>query len=178
MKNSIIKLAAGVMIGMSCAAEGKSQNFKAEQFVQSASIVLLGNIDKVFPLFGAMEEKKWSEGWHPTPVFPVSGNMEEGLIFQSPDHVPNSGLLTWVVAKYDRLNHQVQYIVTSANRVTVITVACSRVDDDHTKAEITYQLTGLNEEGNEISHHLIAKIFENKLTGWETAINNYLTKTN
>jgi hypothetical protein len=155
-----------------------AQGFKAEQFVQNASIVLSGNIEKVFPLFGAMEEKKWSEGWNPIPIFPASGNMQDGFIFQTPDHVPGASLLTWVVSKYDLTRHQVQYIITGSNRVIMISINCSKLVENSTKAEITYQLTGLNEEGNEISHHLIDKMFEHNLKDWETAINNYLVKPN
>jgi len=95
-----------------------------------------------------------------------------------PDHVPNSPLLTWVVAKYDPADYRVRYIITSANRVTIISVSCSKLDSNKAKAEITYQLPGLTEEGNEISHHLITKMFKDDLNDWETAINNYLAKSN
>jgi hypothetical protein len=178
MKNSIIKLAGVVLMavpGFSCV---KAQDFKAQQFTQSASIVLNADIEKVFPLFGAIEEKKWSEGWNPTPVFPVSGYMEEGFIFQTPDHVPGAPVLTWVVAKYDVTAHQVTYIITAASRVTIISVSCSRLNNVSTKAEVMYQLTGLTDEGNQISQHLIGHMFKHNLKDWETAINNYLAKAN
>ena len=156
----------------------EAQDFKAKQFVQAATIVLNGNIEKVFPLFGAIEEKKWSPDWQPTPVFPASGKMEEGFIFQTPDHVPNALLRTWIVANYDLSDHLVKYIVTTANRVTIIKVRCSKSDMNRTQAEITYTLTGLTEEGNEISEHLINNMFKHNLRDWETAINNYLASAN
>jgi hypothetical protein len=176
MKNSMVKLGGLIFMTMQSYIYATAQNFTAEKYVQGASIVLNANIDKVFPLFGAMEEKKWAADWHPTPVYPASGNMEEGFIFQSPDHVPGSPPLTWVVAKYDLLNHQVTYIITSANRVIIISVNCTKLDDNSTKADITYQLTGLTEEGNEVSHHLITSVFKHNLKDWETAINTYLIK--
>jgi len=178
MKNLFIKLPGITLIAILGSVQVKAQGFKAEQLVQSASIVLNGNIEKVFPLFGAMEEKKWSEGWNPTPIFPASGNMEEGFIFQTPDHVPGQPLLTWVVSKYSPASHQVRYVITSPLRVTVIAVNCTKLNDSSTKAEITYTLTGLSEEGNEISHHLITKMFKHNLKDWETAINNYLAEKN
>lgn len=155
--------------------QARAQEFKAEQYVQSASIVLNGNIEKVFPLFGAMEEKKWSPDWQPEPVFPASGKMEEGFIFQTPDHMPNAPLRTWVVARYDLSEHFVKYIVTTANRVTIITVHCSKTGVNKTKAEILYVITGLTEEGNEISHHSIVNMFKQNLRDWEEAINKYLS---
>ena len=153
-----------------------AQDFKAQQFTQSAAIVLNANIEKVFPLFGAMEEKKWSEGWDPAPVYPASGNMEEGFIFKTPDHVPGAPPVTWVVAKYDVAAHEVKYIITSASRVTIISVSCSKLTGSSTKAVVTYTLTGLTDEGNQICQHLIGKMFKHNLKDWETAINSYLAK--
>jgi len=156
----------------------KAQGFKAEQYAKTASITLNGSIEKVFPLFGAIEEKKWAEGWNPVPIFPESGDMQEGLIFQTPDHVHKGAIVTWVVASYDVGHHMVKYIVTAPDRLMFISVYCSEQSANVTKADITYKLTGLSPEGNEISHHLLAKIFENSLKDWETAINNYLGKSN
>ena len=164
-----------ILIMMQSYIAVRAQGFMAEQYVQSASIILNGNIEKVFPLFGAMEEMKWSADWHPTPVFPALGNMEEGFIFQSPDHVPDSPPLIWVVAKFDPTLHQIRYVITSANRVNIISVNCSKSDANSTKAEITYSLTGLSDEGNEICHHLITRMFKHSLKDWESAINNYLS---
>jgi len=178
MKNLSIKLVFAGLLVMQSYIRAEAQDFKAKQFVQSASIVLNGNIEKVFPLFGAMEEKKWSPDWQPMPVFPASGKMEEGFIFKTPDHVPDAPLRTWIVAKYDLSDHLVKYIVATANQITMITVHCSQSDLNKTKAEITYTLTGLNEEGNEISQHLIIRIFKHNLQDWETAINQYLAASN
>jgi hypothetical protein len=159
-------------------ADANAQGFKAEQYSKTASIVLNANIEKVFLLFGAIEEKKWADGWSPSPIYPISGEMTEGFIFQTPDHVPGQSLLTWVVSKYSVHSHQVQYIITSSTRVTIISVVCSRLNDNSTKADVSYHLTGLSEEGNEISQHIIGKIFKQNLKDWETAINNYLAKIN
>lgn len=178
MKNLSVKLVFAGLIIVQSYIRAEAQDFKARQFVQYASIVLNGSIEKVFPLFGAMEERKWSPDWQPAPVYPVSGKMEEGFIFQTPDHVPNAPLLTWVVATYDLSDHLVKYIVTTANRITIISVHCSQTNMNRTRAEITYTLTGLTEEGNEISQHLIIAMFKHNLKDWETAINRYLNTSN
>ena len=178
MKKQIVKfmsITAVVIIGSN---QGKAQGFKAEQYVKSASIILNGSIDKVFPLFGAIEEKKWAEGWNPIPVFPESGDMQEGFIFQTADHAHEGAIVTWVVAAYEVKDHVVKYIITAPDRLLFIDVYCSEQSANSTKAEVTYKFTGLTAEGNEISHHLLARIFENNLKDWETAINNYLSKSN
>jgi hypothetical protein len=154
------------------------QDFVADQYSQSAIIVLHGNIERVFPLFTALGEKKWAEGWNPTLIFPTSGVMDEGLIFQTPDHVHGTPPLTWVVGKFDKSRHQITYIITSAIRVGVISVTCMGSSNGNTTAEIKYALTGLSAEGNQISQHLIAKLFINQLKDWETAINNCLKTSN
>lgn len=172
------KLTLLVTILVICYTQIKAQEFSAARSVQSASIILNGNIDKVFPLFTVLGEKRWEKDWNPAIIFPSSGNMEEGLIFQTPDHVHGAPLVTWVVVKYDVKNHQLSYCLTSSLRVAIISISCTRLKRNSTKAEVSYQLTGLNKDGNELSHHMLTKIFANNLKDWETAINNYLVSVN
>jgi len=155
----------------------RAQNFLAEQYIKSASIVLDGKMDDVFPLFTVLGEKKWSSGWNPGLIFPASGNMEEGLVFQTPDHVHGAPSLIWVVSRYNTIAHQIQYTITSPIRVVIISISCTSLNGKSTKAEISYKLTGLSKDGNELSHHLITKMFADNLKDWETAINNYLEKS-
>jgi len=178
MKKLILKFMSMTAIVILGSNQAKAQGFKAEQYVKSASIILNGNIEKIFPLFGAIEEKKWAEGWNPVPVFPESADMQEGLIFQTPDDVHRGSVVTWVVATYDVKDYMVKYIITASDWLIFIYVHCSEQSANITKAVITYKLTGLTSEGNEVSHHLVEKIFENNLKDWETAINNYLGKSN
>ena len=154
--------------------QASAQEFKAEHYVQSASIELKGNIDLVFPLFTPLGEKKWAEGWDPQPFFPSSGEMQEGLVFQTPDHVHGAPRMTWVVSRYSVRDHQIQYIVSSAVRVATISVTCTASGKDSTNAKISYSLTGLTAEGNALSHHVIGKIFASNLKDWEIAINTAL----
>jgi hypothetical protein len=174
MKKIIANILRIILVFIGTGAQASAQDFKAEQYVQSASIELKGNIEQLFPLFTPLGEKKWAEGWNPNLIFPSSGEMQEGLIFQTPDHVHGAPPLTWVVSRYNVSDHQVQYIVSSAVRVAIISVACTASGKDSTNARISYVLTGLSAEGNALSHHLIGKIFASNLKDWETAINNYL----
>ena len=52
MKKLIIKLISMASIAFLSNFESDAQIYKAEQFTQTASIILNGNIEKVFPLFG------------------------------------------------------------------------------------------------------------------------------
>jgi uncharacterized lipoprotein YajG len=174
MKKLIVKILNIIVMLAGTGVQASAQDFKAEQYVQSASIELKGNIEQVFPLFTPLGEKKWAEGWNPNLIFPSSGEMQEGLIFQTPDHVHGAPRMTWVVSRYSVRDHQIQYIISSAVRVAIISVTCTTSGKDSTNATISYSLTGLSAEGNELSHHLIGKIFATNLKDWETAINSYL----
>ena len=134
-------------------------------------------IEDVFPLFTVLGEKKWSIDWNPDLIFPESGNMQEGLIFQTPDHLNGAPSQTWVVSRYNTTNYEIQYTVVSPIRVVVITIKCTTLNESHTNAIISYRFTGLNKEADELSHHLIAKLYANNLKDWEIAINNYLEKS-
>ena len=41
------------------------------------------SIEKVFPLFSPLGEKKWIAGWDPTFIYPTTGKFEENLIFKT-----------------------------------------------------------------------------------------------
>lgn len=152
------------------------QDFKAEQLTSVSTIILKGGIDRVFPLFGAFEEKKWADPWSPTPVFPASGKMEDGLIFKTPGHIHGESNVTWVVLKFDLVNHQVSYLEIGTNRLIRIDIQCTELEENATEASVTYQITGLNSEGNEIAHKMVRKLSASGLKDWATAINEYLTK--
>jgi hypothetical protein len=174
MKKLVVKILQMALVFVGAEVQASAQDVKAEQYVQSATIELKGNIDRVFPLFTPLGEKKWAEGWDPNPIFPSSGVMQEGLIFQTPDHVHGAPRMTWVVSRYNVRDHQIQYIISSAVRVAIISVTCTASSKDCTNANVSYSLTGLSAEGNALSHHLIGKIFATNLKDWETAINAYL----
>lgn len=176
MKKLAISSLTALTIACQAHPSVQGQDFKSEQYVSKSEITLHGNIDKVFPLFGAFEEKKWADDWNPTPVFPASEKMEEGFIFKSPGHIHGELSLTWVVLKYDEINHQVHYLTISQNRLTDLIIQCTTSGENETKASITYTITGLDTDGNEIAHHIAGKFSASGLKDWEKAINEYLSK--
>ncbi len=151
-----------------------NENFTAQRFSKTASITIYANIETVFPLFGAFEEKKWADGWSPVLVYPSSEEITEGLTFKTVGHVHGEKENTWVITKYDSANHFIQYFIIAANRYLTITVQCSGADANLTNATITYSFTGLSDEGNEISQHILSKMYMHNLTDWEEAVNYYL----
>ncbi|MFZ1081626.1 MAG: hypothetical protein WAO19_06850 [Candidatus Kryptoniota bacterium] len=148
--------------------------FIAKRVSKSATITLKGPIERVFPLFGPVEEKKWADGWNPVVLYPTSGELEEGMVVTTQGHGHGEAVFAWIVSKYETENHLIEYIVSTANRYWVITIRCFASSDTETKATIQYTYTGLTPIGNEINKHAIEKRYERDLKDWEEAINHYL----
>ena len=142
-----------------------------QKVTRTATIVLNGNVNTIFPLFGAYEEKKWSPGWKPTPVYPSTETIEEEATFTTPGHLEGEKDYVWRVSKYDPAQFLIQYMVYAENRCVTITVQCSPEGDNKTAARITYSFIGLNALGDQISQHFIEAIYKHDLRDWEEKIN-------
>jgi len=174
-KNSIILMLA--MLFSAC--ESKSQTmdstkFKAEKQTRTASVILNEKIGKVFPLFGAFEERKWATGWNPTLIYPATETIEEGTTFKTNGHGHGEKQFLWIVSKYAAEKFLIQYLVSSENRYWTITIKCYSMIENKTTAEITYTFIGLNELGNKINEQAIQHMYKNNLKDWEEEINYYL----
>ena len=171
----IIPLFAVIFLA-SCSNAQQMNNttFISERVAKTATILLNDRVDKVFPLFGAFEERKWSEGWNPSLIYPQKEIIEEGTTFRTPGHGHDENELIWTVTKYDQARFLIQYLVCSPNRVLTITITCSSVSDHTTSADITYCFTGLNEMGNQINQHLLHAIYRHDLSDWADDINHYI----
>jgi hypothetical protein len=157
----------------------KNQNlnnpkFKAQRVSKTASIDISGSIEKVFPLFGAFEERKWADKWDPTIIYPSAERIEEGTAFKTNGHGHGEQSFMWIVTKYQLQDHLIQYLVSTENRYWTITIKCRRSTVKVTTAEITYEYTGLNATGNQTNQYALQSIYKQDLKDWEKAINYYL----
>ena len=175
----VLRIMKYLFILMLTASTASCQNqdspFIAERLRRSASIDLEGSVATVFPLFGIIREKEWSSGWSPTPIFPLSGEMTEGSVYRTPGHVHGEPPLTWMVSRLDTPAAHLTYLVTAADRIVSIDIQCAPLPGNRTRATITYCLTGLTPEGNEIGHHLLGRLFADGLQDWQVPINKLLT---
>ena len=149
-------------------------DFQAERVSKTATITLEENMDRVFPLFGPVEEKKWAEGWNPEILYPASAQIGEGMVFTTQGHGHGEDTFAWIVSKYQPENHLIEYTVSTPNRYWTINIQCQPLSDGQTKATISYTYTGLTALGNQINRHAIEKMYEKNLKDWEDAINHYL----
>ncbi len=147
---------------------------------RSSEIILEGGIEEVFPLFGAIEEKKWAHGWQPEVIYPPDQNFCENMIFKTQPSDLFSGEednYLWVVSKFQPEKYIVSYIVKSEERIWLISISCKSGLVNSTIAKVTYTFTGLSEKGNVMNKKHLEYIFEEDLQDWQTAINDYLSKT-
>ncbi|HEY0655210.1 MAG TPA: hypothetical protein VGD65_18880 [Chryseosolibacter sp.] len=147
-------------------------DFKPERISRTASFIVNGEIEDVFPLFGPIREKEWAEGWNPEIIFSRSDLVEEHMIFRT-SAPTDEKFYTWVITHYDPSQHLVEYTVSTANRIWFIQVLCERQVNE-TKATVTYTYTGLNTKGNELNRAALGKMYATDLKDWQQAINHYL----
>ena len=149
--------------------------FTSEKISQTASIVLKGKVDEVFPLFNPIEEQKWAPVFKPHFIYPSDNLVQEGMSFKTAGHGDEPEYL-WIITKYNLESHLVQYLVSTANRYWTISVECKEYEGDskQTSAKITYSYFALTEKGVELNIKHLDKIYSNSLIDWEEAINSYL----
>ncbi len=155
-----------------------NENFTAQRISKTATVLVNGKIENVFPLFGAFEERKWADGWNPTLIYPSTEIMMEGTTFKTSGHGhghnnKSEAEFLWRVSKFEPEKYLTQYLVSTENRYWTITVICSP-SGNSTRAGITYTYIGLNNEGNALNATALEKMYARDLKDWEKAINYFL----
>lgn len=161
-----------------CNSQHNNEKFISKKISKTATFVINESIDKVFPLFGAFEERKWAPHWEPQLIYPEKEIIQEGTTFKHKGHGHGSESETlWIVSKYEPQNNMIQYLVSTENRFWTITVKCdSENTDSKTNVSVTYAFTGLNEKGNHLNEKALEKMYENNLQDWADLVNEYLVK--
>lgn len=166
---------AACFIGCENQNKRASEMFVSEKVLRTASFTIEENIDILFPLFGAFEERKWEPHWNPTLIYPDEEIIEEGTTFKTETHGnPHEAEYFWVVSKYEPENYLIQYLVFTMNRHWTITVKCESIKESRTRTTVTYSYVGLNELGNELNAHVIEAMYKHNLQDWKDALNKYL----
>jgi hypothetical protein len=98
---------------------------------------------RVFPLFTALGEKQWAEGWDPKLL---SGSEHRGSAFLT--RHPNGRVTTWIVTEYDPAAGRVSYArLAEGSNIGLVDVRCTK-EGSGSAIDVTYTLTGLNPEGD------------------------------
>lgn len=129
--------------------------------------------EKVFPLLCPVREAEWVPGWEYRLVYSRSGVAERGCVFTTPN--PDASESTWVVTEYAPQDFRIGFVWVWPEMVaTEIAIRLESAGENATRAHICYTYTGLSPAGNEEVARYDAGWFQQKMTGWEAAINHYL----
>ena len=136
---------------------------------QSATITVAAPVDKVFPLFGPVEEARWADGWAPVVLY--QGKHMEGTVFTT--SAPHEAF--WVLALWDETGHRVRYAEVVPGRYVVqIDVACRAASASETRCEVTYAFTSLGKDGDGFLQQYTRERHAERIAHWERALNHYL----
>ncbi len=152
-------------------------DFKSEKVSKTATIVLNGSIENVFPLFNPVEEQKWAPVFKPHFIYPSDETIQEGMSFKTAGHGDESEFL-WIITKYNKASHLIQYLVSTPNRYWTITISCEETSENSpkTSAKISYTYYALNGKGIKLNSDHLERIYSKGLKDWEEAINEFLNK--
>jgi hypothetical protein len=169
---TVLALFAGV-IAASCSEAQQSTAPALEHARTEFHFAVQALYEEVFPLFGALEEKKWAEGWNPQFAYPVPVRDQRGMVF-SVEHSGRTGV--WTCTAFDESAGYVQYVFMLGDvMVTVIDIHLTRASANETAVSVVYERTALRPEANDHVAHF-AKGDAKSGPEWAEAINGYLAK--
>lgn len=127
-------------------------------------------IARVFPLFTALGERAWAQGWEPELL---SGREERGSVFRT---VHSGRETTWIVVDYRPAAGRVSYArLAQGSNMGLVDVQCSVTSGGGTEVSVRYTLTGLNPQGQAfVTEFLEPGQYDRMIEGWRTAIGKAL----
>lgn len=129
--------------------------------------------EQVFPLLCPVRETDWVPGWEYRLIYSASGLAEAGCVFATPN--ADGSETTWVVTEYDSAEFRIGFAWANPGLVAAqIRIWLEAESAGTTTAHIGYTYTGLSAEGNREVERYNEKWFQDKMHGWEAAINHYL----
>ena len=150
----------------------------AEPFVgrvagRTHEIVLNGEPDTVFSLFGPIREADWASGFEPEVVVGDALTLELGCVFRTRDTV--RGETIWLLVELDAADRRIGYVrVTPRFDLTRLVINVESGGPGQSVADITYRFTGLSHEGNRYVDQFTQERYVGWINEWAVAINHYL----
>ena len=147
--------------------EHSGPTFEAINVAYSGTVHVDASTEQAFQLFTAPGEKLWAHGWDPV-VFGGSDGRSKGAIFVTTHHHERT---IWVVVDYQPDSLHVRYArMTPASHAGTVEVFVRSDGQGGAEAEVTYELTALNETGNQDLAEFDAQEFSHMMEEWEETI--------
>lgn len=133
---------------------------------QVGSFHLDAPVAQVFPLFTALGEKAWAQGWEPELL---SGREERGSVFRT---VHDGRETTWIVVDYRPAEGRVSYArLAQGSNMGLVGVQCTAAARGGTEVSVRYTLTGLNPQGEAfVAGFLDPRHYSMMIEDWRTSI--------
>ena len=149
-------------------------DIKGLQVTKEAIITVDAPVDRVFPLYCPEREKEWIDGWDYRMVHSESGYVESGCVFITTHH--SAEPTVWYVTGHDPANHTVEMVRVSPGEMVVrLRIVSTAIDAERSRSHVTYEYTALNETVNTWLRESVDEAFQKMMTGWEKALNHYMT---
>ncbi len=139
----------------------------------TASFEINQSINKLFPLFSPEGEKLWVPGWDYENIMGTN-HLHEDYVFLTKTHDHASTDAIWLVKKYEPESYLVEfYKVEPKDKIGVISVQCTELENAGTKVQVTYEYIGLSKKGNEFVAKFSASDYEDFIAEWESLLAKY-----
>lgn len=137
---------------------------------QIHSFHLDATVAKVFPLFTALGEKAWADGWEPELL---SGKEERGSVFRTRHGGRET---TWIVVDYRPSQGQVSYArLAQGSNMGLVDVRCEAAPGGGTEVSVRYTLTGVDARGQAfVTEFLNPAHYTAMIEEWREAIGRAL----
>lgn len=152
------------------------KNFEAIRIIKTHELKLCADARTVFPLLCPVKEIDWIDGWDEIcrMIYTKSGIAEEGCIFETNN--ATEGKAIWICSKYDLDKTRIEYIKHIIDKL-LIKLTMEVKDDSENKSSIlmTYNVTGLTDEGNKSIKEHMEVGFPGLIQAIEEGINYYVS---
>ena len=139
---------------------------------QVGSFRLDAPVARVFPLFTALGEKAWAQGWEPELL---SGRDERGSVFRT---AHGGRETTWIVVDYRPSEGHVSYArLAHGSNMGLVDVQCNPTARGGTEVSVRYTLTGLNSQGQAfVTQFLHPRHYGRMIEEWHAALAEALAR--
>jgi len=132
--------------------------------------------ETLFPLFSPEGERLWVPGWEYENIMGTT-TLHEDYVFLTKSHDHSAGAAVWIVKDYDSEAYHVQYYkIEPEEKVGIVTVICTPLDESSTRVDVTYTYIGLSERGNRFIENFTKEDYEDFIKEWQCLLEKYFQK--
>lgn len=175
-RSTTLSVAAAALAAQSIAASPSTGFLAPRAHLRRTGIVAVpAPLERAFPLFTPLGERRWAPGWEPRFQYPADGEPNVGATFTTRGEDGRETI--WMILDWDPAEHRVRYArVTPGLKTGTVEVTCAPGARATTVATVTYELTALSPEGDADLSTWTESWFAGDLAEWEAQIAAALAK--